>query len=229
MQTTEITSAQLAEWNPEFPGVKAFRSGIEFSEPMDFNYWKHCGRALCKTAQSLPWWIGDWLAFGRKLFCNRDQATGEFVSGEGTTRYEAAMEITKIEGATLANYSYVSQNIPISIRREPGILSWSHHREVAPLKPKEIAYWLDRAVAKDWSVSELRQAIRRANATESPDINTPKTDAAAMTLLRVSTDFHRCLTRLEAEVVTWTPARRMLMKQDLANHISEAQSFYNRL
>lgn len=55
-------------------------------------------------------------------------------------------------------YVRVAQQVPRSIRRQD--LSWSHHRAVAPMKPKEQRQWLRTASEERLSHAELREAIR---------------------------------------------------------------------
>ena len=234
MPTSETSNMGLCErstvtpWSAVRYECVVTAEGIRFGRPLNFDEWRDCGRDLVNGARSLPWWIGDWLAFGRRLFCDRDEATGQFKKGKGTSRYEAAVAATGLDPSTLATYCYVSASIPILLRRKPGELSWSHHREVAPLKPKEIETWLARAAAKEWSVSELRQAIRHENA-ECGVQSAESGQEVPIYLTRVATDFERCLRKLEGDVESWPAERRRVVKLDLGKHIEAARKFYEKL
>ena len=57
------------------------------------------------------------------------------------------------------HYAWVAGRVEICTRVQ--ILSWAHHREVAPLTSAKQKDWLAKAVANGWSVRELRAAIKR--------------------------------------------------------------------
>jgi hypothetical protein len=58
------------------------------------------------------------------------------------------------------NYAWVAGKVEISLRKE--ILTYKHHEVVAPLPPPEQEAWLTKAIEEDWSVHELRAAIKAA-------------------------------------------------------------------
>ena len=66
----------------------------------------------------------------------------------------------------LAHLAYVAKRIEFWRRRQN--LSWSHHREVAPLEPAEQDEWLDKAEQEGWAVHTLRQAIKESRANHPP-------------------------------------------------------------
>jgi hypothetical protein len=59
---------------------------------------------------------------------------------------------------TLMKYGYVYRHVAPLLRSK--VLSWSHHYEVAPLRPDEQKYFLDLAAREDWKVRELRLKIK---------------------------------------------------------------------
>jgi hypothetical protein len=208
------------------PDLKITGEGLIFQRPVSFDDWKKIGRGLCGIGMSLPWIIGDWLAWGRNAFCERDEATGQFIKGDGAWRYDQAVAATGLEPNTLAIYAYVAASVPVLIRRKTEALSWSHHREVAALEQKEQERWLAMAEAKEWSVSDLRQALRHAQADQCAVISN---EAAPVSLVRIATDFDRCLRKLEGDIESWPADRRRVVKLDLGQHISRAQEFYEKL
>lgn len=115
---------------------------------LDFRAWCEVGKSLSRASRSLQWWIGDWLNYGVKEYGDRKalaiQHAGQFGIGEDM----------------LKHCMWVSEKV---INRLTS-LSWTHHREVASLSPKEQKQWLKLAEDKEWSVSELRQAIRQDEA-----------------------------------------------------------------
>lgn len=68
--------------------------------------------------KSIQWWVGDWLRFGERKY-------GEM--------YSQMLDSTDYEYGSLANMKYIAERFESSLRSEN--LSWSHHKEVAPLEP----------------------------------------------------------------------------------------------
>jgi hypothetical protein len=119
---------------------------------LDFSKWIAAGRDLDRMHKSLNWWIGDWAEYGKGAY------------GE---RYRSASEALGIDEATIEQYAFVSRHVQKLTRIN--FLHWSHHREVATLKPKDQQHWLALASENKWSVSQLRQAIRASQAESKED------------------------------------------------------------
>jgi hypothetical protein len=68
--------------------------------------------------------------------------------------------VTGYDVQSLMNMSYVASRFAAG-RRRPG-LSFSHHAELAGLKPEDQELWLDRAEAGGLSVHALRAELRKA-------------------------------------------------------------------
>jgi hypothetical protein len=107
--------------------------------------WTAAGRRLGAMGRCGQWGLGDWIRYGNAKF------------GE---RYARAASITGYDVQTLMNMVYVASRFEISRRREN--LSWSHHETLAALEPEEQDHWLDQAVTKRLSVSDLRLELRSA-------------------------------------------------------------------
>jgi len=105
--------------------------------------WIEYGKKLGSLGRSSGWWIGDWLRYGNAAY------------GE---RYTRAARVTGYDTQTLMNMVYVASRFEISRRREN--LSWSHHEALASLDPGAQDRWLDEAIAKRLSVSDLRTMLR---------------------------------------------------------------------
>jgi hypothetical protein len=114
------------------------------TEDLSFAEWLENGRRLGLMGRSAGWWIGDWLSYGNHAF------------GE---RYARASRITGYDAQTLMNMAYVASRFDVSRRR--GMLSWSHHAEIAAMNPDEQDYWLTRAESDRLSVRCMREGIRR--------------------------------------------------------------------
>ena len=63
--------------------------------------------------------------------------------------------------------------MPRENRLPPNELSWSHHRAVAVLESHEQPEWLQKAIAENWSVRELKAAIKQSREapTENADVD----------------------------------------------------------
>src|SRR3954454_2728786 len=130
-------------------------SRLQLENEMTFESWLVIGRRLSRITNASPWWLGDWLIYGRRAY------------GE---RYKAALDVTDLDYQTLRNYAWVARSFPVSRRRDK--LSFQHHAEVAALPEPEQDLWLQRADAARWSKSELRRRIsaerRGARSEPSP-------------------------------------------------------------
>jgi hypothetical protein len=110
---------------------------------MDKPMWIMAGRRLGALGRVSNWLIGDWVREGVARW------------GE---RYAEAAKITGFDPHSLRNMAYVASRFDVSLRRDN--LTWSHHALIAALEREEQIYWLDRATALKWSVSDLRTMMR---------------------------------------------------------------------
>ena len=133
--------------NIDAPGFVVTPTGLVVNGQPIFEEWEQCGRALALAEKAIQWACGDWLNYGEECW-------GEM--------YAQAMGETGQDYGTLAHYKWVASRVQFCLRRQK--LEWSHHKEVAPLKPPEQIMWLDRAEQGDngkrWSVRQLRAEIR---------------------------------------------------------------------
>ncbi len=122
--------------------------------------WVMAGRRLGALGRVSNWLIGDWVREGVVRW------------GE---RYAEAAKITGFDPHTLRNMAYVASRFDSSLRRDN--LTWSHHALIAALELKQQVYWLDRAAALKWSVSDLR-TMMRAESREASGQRAARDDAA---------------------------------------------------
>jgi hypothetical protein len=115
------------------------RRGLEFEE------WAEIGRRIATITDSAAWWIGDWLAFGRRFYPGR---------------YKAALAMTGLDYQTLRNYAWIASRFPPS-RRDDRV-SFGHHAELASLPDDEADAWLARCAGEHWSRRKLRHELRHA-------------------------------------------------------------------
>lgn len=135
-QTIAAEASAIESYGPTFVDV---REGIEFDEL------REAAVALGAIARSYQWWIGDLLAYGIEHF-------GE----DEWPQLEADLEL---DPKTAQNYAYVARNVQRVTRREN--LSFSHHAEIARLRPVDQEKMLERAAEAEWSVRDLRREVLR--------------------------------------------------------------------
>ena len=128
----------------------ATKTAFPIPDDITFEEWEDIGFRIMSVTKSCMWWLGDWWAFGEHRY------------GE---RAAQALE-SDYSFQTFMDAGWVSNKIETSRRREA--LSWSHHREVAALKPNEKDALLDYAEAnKDCTSRKLRQKeLGRASCRE---------------------------------------------------------------
>jgi hypothetical protein len=114
-------------------------------QDVPFEVWEAYGYGLRRVEAAIQWVIGDWLNYG------------ETVYGE---TYAKALEYWPEYGyQSLNQYKWVASKVQFILRNIN--LSWSHHYAVARLDPPAQKYWLEQAKKRDWSVSDMRGAMRR--------------------------------------------------------------------
>ena len=119
-----------------------------------------------------PTW-DEWQAFMDGL-----ARLGDFrnwVIGDAATKIEAQYghkgqqllnAFPEYEYDAIRDYMYVSEHVELAVRTAN--LYWSHHKAVAPMEPKDQTKWLAKAKKNDWSVKDLRVAIRDAALVDPP-------------------------------------------------------------
>lgn len=110
--------------------------------------WTELVRILASVSQSAQWIIGDLLVYGERTW---------------KKTYQDVMAITNLEYATLRTYAHVARKVDLSIRINK--LSFAHHQLVTSRQSKEQREWLEKALANNWSISQLRDAIKGRSPT----------------------------------------------------------------
>ncbi len=124
---------------------------MRFDASMTIDHWKSVGTKIGMHSDATSWWLGDWLAFGRRMY---------------GLRYREGIALTGLEYKTLRNYAMVARAFEPSRRRHD--LSFQHHAEVCALPLEEQDFWLDLSIQRGWSKSELRRRVRARAAMTSP-------------------------------------------------------------
>lgn len=116
---------------------------LDLPKNQSFDDWLEVGRQLSSANKVLNWWIGDWWAAGTHRYGARAQAAAQGLFGR--------------EFGSLMNLASVCRAFPTSRRREH--LSFSHHQEVASLRPEQADRLLDKAEREGWSTRDLRAEV----------------------------------------------------------------------
>jgi hypothetical protein len=124
---------------------RAQRNALYLRRGLEFEEWAEIGRRIATITDSAAWWIGDWLAFGRRFYPGR---------------YKAALATTGLDYQTLRNYAWVASRFTPS-RRDDRV-SFGHHAELASLPGDEADAWLARCAGEHWSRRKLRHELRQA-------------------------------------------------------------------
>jgi hypothetical protein len=126
------------------------RLGLIITGNPTVNEWGEFGTKIRDVEGAIQWLIGDWLNYG------------ELHYGE---KYKEAIEKTGYEYSTLRDQKWLAGRFPVSRRHDN--VSWSHHREVAGVRPDDKAdELLDHAAENKWTQKELRKAVQDIDAPE---------------------------------------------------------------
>ncbi|MET7339461.1 LmbU family transcriptional regulator [Nonomuraea sp. NPDC005650] len=126
---------------------------LELPGGLPYEKWQQIGEHIFRINDSSSWWLGDWLAYGERIY---------------GTRYRQALQETALDYQTLRNYVYVVRRFEVSRRRDK--LSFQHHAELAALPPAEQDKWLDLCEYHGWSRNRLRRE-RRSDRQNGPGGN----------------------------------------------------------
>lgn len=182
--------------------VRYLPLGLDISEDLTFEEWSAVGSRLERMGKMVNWWLGDCLAFGDRKY----------------GRLKEFAEANGINPGTLMNLVRVSRAVELSRRREN--LDWCKHAEVAKLGPKEQSKWLDKAVAEDLTVSQLRSKMRIADGEDNALVS----DGPVIKFgLKAADDLKHWLLTRPAEF--WSPERCAAVREELKPIVD----FYEKL
>ena len=122
-------------------------TSLQFTEEFDASsYLDYCA-VLFALAGGLNWWIGDAMAEGERML------------GESYAQVEAVAERFGIAPDRLRQCQWVSERVE-PVTRVTG-LSWSHHRHVAALPPRDQFRLLADSIASGWDANKLRVEVAK--------------------------------------------------------------------
>lgn len=127
--------------------VDMLTKGLRISGEISKSDWLRLGRELAIRGRGWQWQVGDWWNI-------RD--------GSIDSEALAVLEDLGVDIKTVQNWAAVCRAIPLEERVDG--LSLSHHREVVSLEPERRRALLQMALENGWTVSELRERVRREKA-----------------------------------------------------------------
>ncbi len=128
---------------------------------IDYAEWEHILRGFRNVSQSIMFWLGDLLVYGRDEY------------GE---QFSQAIDTVGYSPETVRNAMWVASRVAGDVRSDK--LSWSHHQLVAHFEQPDQQKWLATAEKNEWTVAELRAAIRPPEVEPLP--KDPKGDYAKL-------------------------------------------------
>lgn len=117
--------------------------GIIFNNDIDEHQWLQLMATLQQLTDAFQFALGDALNYGQQRY------------GE---KYAQAMDATGCAYQSLANWSWVSSNVPIN-NRVAGI-SWTHHRLVAHVGTQHQRQLLESAKSRRLSAVEFERELK---------------------------------------------------------------------
>ena len=166
---------------------------VTLKQGLTFAEWLHVGNKLGHIHGCARWWIGDWMNYGEQHY------------GDKSRRAIEAAALLHLEPDACRSYALVASRVATRV----STLTWSHHREVVALEPDDQQSWLRLAEQHDWSVADLRQAIREDQADTRPDAGKP-----VRTFVGIATELLRGL-RQRGEPSSLTASERERIKGEL--------------
>jgi hypothetical protein len=179
------------------PGATITRTALIIDPKATDTQLASIGAAVVSIDGSRCWWIGD---YG----CTLQQRKGEHYT-------DGQAEVLGIEANTFRQYKMVADFFKVLARSND--LSWRHHYEAMMGAGGDLAIaqdWLDQAVKEEWSVSELRKAVRMAKADYESDGLQPTGNGYSALL-----DADRWASTQLAEIKDYTPERAALILLDI--------------
>lgn len=118
---------------------------------LSFEEWMGYGATIQSLHASVPWYIGDWLAYGESEY------------GE---KYAQGLTLWDYGYQTLINMAWVARQFAPDQRTA---LSWTHHRYAASLKHEERGVLLERAKDEEWTSRQLQTEVAKAKLNDTGD------------------------------------------------------------
>lgn len=122
-----------------------WQTGMEIPADVTKEELLEVGEIIKGLESSIQWVIGDLMN------------AIEFKWGEG---YQPVAEALGYEVKTVYEWAYVCRKVSIRMEKP---LSFGHHQLVAKLPADAQVYWLQQAAEEEWSISQMRKAMKGDN------------------------------------------------------------------
>jgi len=143
-----------SETGIEIGSFRILPTGLQIADGVSVEEWQAFGKHIHMMETSIQWIIGDWLAYGERVY--------------GKT-YQDVSELTGYSYETLRNLVWVARQFNLSYRYDK--LSHTHHQKalLACSGDADIAHqWLERASEGGWSVKRMLDEIEGLPPTPPP-------------------------------------------------------------
>lgn len=194
------TSLAVVDRAVQIPGVRVGRLGLTIERDLSIEEMGTVFSCLQHIAGCSNWLWGDALAFAGNKWGNRYTQS----------KYEQAFACTALAIPTLKATKFTAERIPMDRRRPE--LTFTHHCEIAFAysDSAEQDRWLDRAIEENWSVPQLRKAIR----TDKQEIHEePNPEPGKYRHIAALMDARRWLRAQDRS--KWSEERARAWKEDL--------------
>ena len=205
MNTLAITSPTAKAIT--IPGALFTRNALNIEAGATAKQLKLIGDFLCDVGNSADWWRADYVHAVSVRNAPDDPYNGDDPNAKART----ICEEQGMEQGAFYFYVSVGAIFPPDVRVDE--LSFDHHREAllgSDGDGKEAKEWLTKALANNWSVSELRRAMRLANADYQKDGKKPSGNGYSALL-----DANRWAKTQTKELPTYTPERAAAILGDV--------------
>ena len=136
---------------------KVTASGLWLKDTLPMEEWEKIGLHLKKIGGAVQLWLGDWLNFGERAY------------GE---KYSQALEGTHYELQSLQAFASMAkrtENTRKKLDTYPSLLA-GHWDLIADRPEQEQEKWVKKTADNNWTIKELREAIRASKKVKTPDL-----------------------------------------------------------
>jgi hypothetical protein len=159
----------------EIPGCHFTEVSLDIDPGMKFEHWERLMRSLERAEQGIQWYLGDALNYGERNY------------GERFAQVIDAHKKTGIPIDTLRNYQWVADRVKPVTRVTT--LSWSVHREVAPLTEEEQKKILQKGATEKEAGRKYTQRHAEKDAARVKRESKPKPKDSELVVPKEGRDF----------------------------------------
>ena len=142
---TDLQRSELGDMDVS-PAYK--ETALELPPDLTVEEWTGLGKTLGHMYRGNRWWLADWINYGERTY-----------DGDMFTQY---VDVCGLKPHTVSTMAWVGREVEPARRRAESStgLTFSHHREIAPLASDIGDELLDRAEAEGWGRNRLREEVK---------------------------------------------------------------------